>query len=178
MHSIPLPCRWSAGLAPLRMLAVYAADLAIALGQAGAITHQAADGSVFTPVIDRGNRIAGCVEKGVRADHERSGSYPVQDRSVHSRIWCDQFSSSSVFAAIGANQNQGRKPYDRDEEYVQDGLARSLTVRSRRGVVAASGFLISFFGSIALLSAISCVGSATTNVARGSAAARGAGKSA
>jgi hypothetical protein len=76
------------------------------------------------------------------------------------------------------NQNQGRKPYDRDEEYVQDGFGRSLTGRSRRGVVAASGFLISFFGSMTLLSAISRVGSATTSVARGSAAAGGAGKSA
>jgi hypothetical protein len=40
------------------MLAVYIADLAIALGQAGAITHRTAGGSVFTPVIDRGNRVA------------------------------------------------------------------------------------------------------------------------
>jgi hypothetical protein len=90
-----------------------------------------------------------------------------------------QFSSSSVFAAIEANQNQGRKPYDRDEEYVQDGFGRSLTERCRRGVVPASGFLISFFGSMTLLSAISRVGSATASSARGSTAVGGThGKSA
>jgi hypothetical protein len=66
------------------------------------------------------------------------------------------------------NQNQGREPFDRDEAQPppQNGFGCcSLTGRARRGLVRASCFFVSFFGSSAtLLFAIAGAGSAALRI--------------
>jgi hypothetical protein len=63
------------------------------------------------------------------------------------------------------DQNQGREPDDRDEAKPQNGFGCSLTGRARRGVVRASCFFVSFFGSSVMLTSgagsVAAVGSAS-----------------
>jgi hypothetical protein len=72
------------------------------------------------------------------------------------------------------DQNQGREPDDRDEAKPQNGFGCSLTGRARRGVVRASCFFVSFFGSsVMLLFATSGAGSVAAGIGSASDGAGG-----
>ena len=59
--------------------------------------------------------------------------------------------SPLIQRAEAADQNQGREPDDRDEAKPQNGFGCSVTGPARRGVVRASCFFVSFFGSSVML---------------------------
>jgi hypothetical protein len=98
-----------------------------------------------------------------------SGAAPRLETLADARV----FNPGAPGRPSGTNQNQGRNPCDRDEAKSQNGVGRSLTERSRRGVVRASCLLISFLGSTTLVTEISGASSGAVSATRSSNAADG-----
>ena len=82
---------------------------------------------------------------------DRAQNDALKSDGILSRTPSRPFSSigpPSLYSAAEADdQNQGREPEDRDEAKPQNGFCCSLTGCARRGVVRASCFFVSFFGS-------------------------------